>query len=150
MRHLTYGRAWPAIALVAGTVVLVASRTFGVPLGVILLIATIAVLVNGFVASLEDDLPGGFNRPDGWQESADASLLVKVARFGLGLLLLLFAAAFVLVYVVQGDRALIPLYVGCSLCCAISSFGLFARRAWARWPALFALLAGVLVTVLLR
>lgn len=26
-----------------------------------------AVLINGFVATLEDDLPGGFNNPDGSQ-----------------------------------------------------------------------------------
>ena len=29
------------------------------------LIALAAILVNGWVATLEDDLPGGFNNPDG-------------------------------------------------------------------------------------
>jgi hypothetical protein len=33
----------------------------------LLLVAIVAVLLNGFVAVFEDDLPGGFNNPDGTQ-----------------------------------------------------------------------------------
>lgn len=44
-----------------------------------LLIAIFAVLVNGFVATLEDDRPGGFNNPDG---ASTPGYVHRVSRIG--------------------------------------------------------------------
>ena len=49
-------------------------------------ISTIAIFVDGLVATLEDDLPGGFNNPDGSNTPPYARRVVWMVR-GVGLVL---------------------------------------------------------------
>jgi len=44
------------------------------------LIVAGAILINGWVATLEDDLPGGFNNPDGTQTPRYAVIVGWVVR----------------------------------------------------------------------
>jgi hypothetical protein len=57
----------PRLAFVALVIVLGSFLSWysGIALPWTLLIAAGAILLNGLVATLEDDLPGGFNNPDG-------------------------------------------------------------------------------------
>jgi hypothetical protein len=48
-------------------------------------VAAIAIFVNGLFATLEDDLPGGFNNPDGTATPRYARVVGWVVR-GIGLL----------------------------------------------------------------
>ena len=60
------------------------------------LIVAAAILINGWVATLEDDLPGGFNNPDGTHTPRYAVVTGSVVR-GLGaILFLVFAAVLVI------------------------------------------------------
>ena len=57
------------------------------------LIVAGAVLINGLVATLEDDLPGGFNNPDGSDTPTYAVVASRVFRvLGVVLVLLCLAA----------------------------------------------------------
>ena len=60
------------------------------------LIVAAAILVNGWVATLEDDLPGGFNNPDGTHTPRYASVTGWIIR-GLGAILALLFIAVLLV-----------------------------------------------------
>jgi hypothetical protein len=53
----------------------------------VFVIALVAFLVNGFVATVEDDLPGGFNNPDGTEAPAYMSTVAWIVR-GIGLVAL--------------------------------------------------------------
>lgn len=60
------------------------------------LIVAAAILINGWVATLEGDLPGGFNNPDGTHTPRYAVVTGWVVR-GLGaVLVLLFAVVLVI------------------------------------------------------
>ena len=64
-RKSKYVLAWVVViaSIVAGALLWTGVSGVGIVYG--LLIALGAMVVNGFVATLEDDLPGGFNNPDG-------------------------------------------------------------------------------------
>lgn len=62
------------------------SAVSGMSFLVSFVIATLAIFVNGWVAKLEDDLPGGFNNPDGSNTPAYVHRVVWMVR-GLGLVL---------------------------------------------------------------
>lgn len=51
----------------------------------VFLVVAIAILANGLFATLEDDLPGGFNNPDGTATPRYALVVSWVVR-GIGLL----------------------------------------------------------------
>ena len=50
---------------IAGIGALVLERLSGLPIWAAVAIVVGAMLINGFVAMIEDDLPGGFNNLDG-------------------------------------------------------------------------------------
>lgn len=56
------------------------SRWAGLNFWIMLAIVAGAVLINGFVATLEDDLPGGFNNPDGTQTPRYARATGTIVR----------------------------------------------------------------------
>jgi len=62
-------------------------------------IVAAAILINGWVATLEDDLPGGFNNPDGTHTPRYAVITGWVVR-GLGATLVLLFVAVLLVSLV--------------------------------------------------
>lgn len=61
-------------------------------------IVAVAVLVNGFVATLEDHLPGGFSNPDGTSTPHYVNVVGWVLRAIGAVLLLLCIVAFALFY----------------------------------------------------
>ena len=56
------------------------SRWASLNFWVMLAIVAGGVLINGFVVTLEDDLPGGFNNPDGTQTPGYARITAKIVR----------------------------------------------------------------------
>ena len=67
---------WSVVVLVT----LGISHWSGLSFWVMLPIVVVAVLINGFVATFEDDLPGGFNNPDGTQTPRYAQITGKIVR----------------------------------------------------------------------
>ena len=84
---------WPVIWLVA--VALIAAG-FSAVSGIIFwwafLMLAGAILLNGWVATLEDDLPGGFNNPDGMRTPKYVVLTGWIVR-GLGIILVILCFA---------------------------------------------------------
>ena len=95
MSKTLHFRLGPALVLVVGPVVYLLSRYLELPVGVVVLVAAIALLANGVVASVEDDLPGGFNNPRGGERSS----YLRWLRVALALVLLLFAVGFIQAFV---------------------------------------------------
>jgi len=87
---------WTAVWLgVVGLVGAGLSAISGISFWWAFLIVAVAILINGLVATLEDDLPGGFNNPDGTHTPRYAVITGWVVR-GLGaVLILLFVAVLV-------------------------------------------------------
>ena len=56
------------------------SRWASLNFWVMLAIVAGGVLINGFVVTLEDDLPGGFNNPDGTQPPGYTRITAKIVR----------------------------------------------------------------------
>ena len=56
------------------------SRLWDVPLWIAASVALAALLINGLVATIEDDLPGGFNNPDGTTTPRYIGSLVFLGR----------------------------------------------------------------------
>ena len=70
------------ICVIAGSLLsYFSSLTFGYSV----LICIVAMLINGFIATIEDELPGGFNNPDG-------ELSVKQSKFVAAIRILIWAA----------------------------------------------------------
>ena len=67
------------LALV-GAIALAASFVFGFGFLRAFVATLAALLINGLVATLEDDLPGGFNNPHGTDTPRYARRLLQVAR----------------------------------------------------------------------
>jgi hypothetical protein len=84
---------WTAVWLaVVGLIGAGFSAMSGIEFWWAFLIVAAAILINGWVATLEDDLPGGFNNPDGTQTPRYAVVTGWVVR-GLGaVLVVLFVA----------------------------------------------------------
>jgi hypothetical protein len=69
------------------------SAFYGVTFWWAFAILTVAILANGLIATIEDDLPGGFNNPDGSATPKYAVVAGWAIRiFGVLLLLLCVAA----------------------------------------------------------
>ena len=72
------------------------SALYGVRFWCAFAILAAAILVNGLVATIEDDLPGGFNNPDGSATPKYAVATIWAIRILGSLLLLLCVAALAL------------------------------------------------------
>ena len=64
------------------------------PFLVVFIIAAVATLANGLLATLEDDLPGGFNNPDGTDTPPYVQRLRRIVWRTVAILALLLAVAF--------------------------------------------------------
>ncbi len=96
MKH----RAWALIIVAGAGIAFVAiAVAMGVNLWIAVAIAIIALVANGFLATLEDDVPGGFNNPDGTRTPKYVNTVAWVVR-GVG------AVALLLILVIFGIRAL--------------------------------------------
>ena len=88
-------RAAPILALGGVALVAVASAfTFKLQFLLALALATAAVFGNGVLAMLEDDLPGGFNNPNGSATPRYIRYVRIVVWSAVGLLLALVALVF--------------------------------------------------------
>jgi hypothetical protein len=77
MKRALWTSAWLlVVALVAAGL----SALSGLPYWWSFLIVAGAILVNGFVATLEDDLPGGFNNPSGTHTPRYVGVVTWVVR----------------------------------------------------------------------
>ena len=99
-----------------------------------LLIAIFAVLVNGVVATLEDDLPGGFNNPDG---TSTPEYVHRVSRIGRRLGGLLACAVAVGVFTATW-RGTVPVVPGLlfGLASVLLGLALVVRCRVVQWTAL--------------
>lgn len=78
---------WPTVGLLVIAVIAAGlSAISGMAFWWAFAIVAGAILVNGWVATLEDDLPGGFNNPDGTHTPRYAVVTSWVIR-GLGVVL---------------------------------------------------------------
>ena len=84
---------WPTTALIVVAIVAAGlSGASGMGFWWAFLIVGVAIFINGWVATLEDDLPGGFNNPDGTQTPKSAVVTGWAIR-GLGAVLALLCVA---------------------------------------------------------
>jgi len=63
MKRLVDWRIFVPSVVVAGLIAWAVYRWAGVPFWVSAAIVVSAILINGFVALIEDEIPGGFNNP---------------------------------------------------------------------------------------
>lgn len=80
---------WPTVwLLVVAVLAAVVAAISGLRFWWAFLIVVVAILINGWAATLEDDLPGGFNSPDGTHAPRYAIVTGWIIRI-LGILLML-------------------------------------------------------------
>ncbi|HTF32192.1 MAG TPA: hypothetical protein VK714_00660 [Myxococcota bacterium] len=116
----------------------------------LVIIAVAAILINGFIATLEDDLPGGFNNPHGTRTPRYAVGTVRVVKWGLAFLLCTFGIAFFVAGLNGGNRLDIPFVAGISAARVLLSVALLGRYRWAFWTAMLSAFGGIAVRALLR
>jgi len=91
---------WPSVWLVAIAAIAAGlSAVSGMTYWWAFVIVGLAVVINGCVATLEDDLPGGFNNPDGTRTPRYAVVTGRLVR-GFGVLLALMCMAALGVFLV--------------------------------------------------
>jgi hypothetical protein len=146
-------RARRLAALFTGLVVvgltLIGAAT-GLPIVVALPLAGAAVLANGLLATLEDDLPGGFNNPDGATTPRYARVLGSVGRWAFTLLIGALSGG-LLLFGLSLDRW-VPRLAGVALAAAAALAGVAIRtkRRWALWCSVALLAAALLLPALVR
>ena len=132
----------PAVAVLGG-LGLIASRFLGVPFLPAFVVLVAAVLINGFVATLEDDSPGGFNNPDGTETPSYVHVTGRVVKWLAAAVLSAFAVAFLITGLGVEADAPIPFVVGVSLACILLALALFGRSRQLLWFALLVAFAGI-------
>jgi hypothetical protein len=93
MKRALSTAAWLAVVALIGAGF---SALSGIGFWWAFVIVAAAILINGWVATLEDDFPGGFNNPDGTHTPRYAIVTGWVVR-GLGAVLILLLIAVLLV-----------------------------------------------------
>jgi hypothetical protein len=137
------------LAIVAG-LAFAASMTFGLGFLPTFALALAGLLVNGFIATAEDDLPGGFNNPDGTHTPRYARRLMTVGRWGIGLLIWGFGTTVLVLGIVSEQRGATILGASIFLACALFSVAVLKRRRWALWSAILCAVAGIGASTIVR
>lgn len=89
MKRALWTAVWlSAVALIAAALAAVS----GIAFWWAFVVVAAAILINGWIATVEDDLPGGFNNPDATHTPRYAVVTGWVVR-GLGVLLALLVVA---------------------------------------------------------
>lgn len=94
MKRAFWSTVWLLVAAMLAAVLTVIS---GLRFWWAFLIVVAAILINGWVATLEDELPGAFNNPDGTHTPRYATLTGRIIRI-LGVVLALSCLAAVGAY----------------------------------------------------
>jgi len=103
-----------------------------------------AIFLNGLVALVEDELPGGFNNPDGmFSPNPQVMKALSLARW-IGVVVLLLLAFAISSAVIRGTFA-VALGVGLAAAITLLAAALLWRSRLAIWWSGFALLAGMTV-----
>ena len=137
------------IGLIAMALSVGVARLSGLPFWASFAIVTGSILVNGLIATIEDDLPGGFDNPRGDDTPAYIGRISSVADWVLRGVLWLFAASCVGMGVTAIDRdrssvigqpsrlATLALF---ALCAIFYSAFTFNRKQlyWCKWLSLLA------------
>jgi hypothetical protein len=125
LRHLL--PAAVMLTVIAGLAAVI-SAWADVPFLVVFIIAVFATLANGLLATLEDDLPGGFNNPDGTDTPPYVQRLRGIVWRTVAVLALLLAAAFAWLAFSGGDRRSAVLAVGVAATLLIARFAFRRNR----------------------
>ena len=139
----------PTIAVLAA-IAFGASYLLGLSFLPVFVLTVAAVLVNGLLATLEDDLPGGFNNPDGTATPVYASRIASVGKSALGIALVVFAIAFVQSGLSGSTRSELPFVAGIAIACLFFAVALFVRRTWLLLAALASGFSGIIISALTR
>ena len=95
---------------------------------VVFILAALATLANGLLATVEDDLPGGFNNPDGTNTPRYVERLRGIVWRTVALFVLLLAAAFAWVAFTSGDTRSGIWAVGVAAILVIALFAFRRKR----------------------
>jgi hypothetical protein len=136
-------RVFIAVAAVLAGLAYAASWFLRVPFLPTFGILIAALLINGFIATLEDDLPEGFNNPDGKRTPPVAGSGVLIAKWTAALLLCAFGVAFALAGTASDADSPIAFVAGISLACILLALALLAKWRWALWAALATAVLGI-------
>jgi hypothetical protein len=148
MKKLVEWRVFlPTIAVLAA-VAFGASYLLGFSFLPIFALTVAAVLVNGLLATLEDDLPGGFNNPDGTATPVYASRIPSVGKWVLSIALVAFAIVFVQSGLTGGNPSELPSVAGIAMACILFACSLFVRRTWLVVAALASGFGGIVISAL--
>jgi hypothetical protein len=150
MKKLVEWRVFlPTIAVLAA-IAFGASHALGLSFLPVLALTVAAVLVNGLLATLEDDLPGGFNNPDGTATPVYASRTASFGKWVVSIALIVFAIAFVQSGLSGGTPSELPFVAGIAIACLLFAVALFVRRTWLLLAALASGFAGIIVSAFIR
>jgi hypothetical protein len=134
--------AFAVLVLLIGSVL---SWSSGMALPWALLIAALAIFANGLIATWEDDLPGGFNNPDGTATPEYVGRVNALVRWAVGVVSVLTGCA-IFAAARRGvmDWALALCLIPASISLGV---GFVSRRRSLKWIALaFAIMAFAFAT----
>ena len=102
-------------------------------------ITVVALLINGFVATIEDDLPGGFNNPDGTDGTPTPTYAELSSKIG-SVLLIFFCTiatvAFISLSYTFGFSSRQGLLYGClAIATALAYLSVTRNYRWSLWAA---------------
>jgi hypothetical protein len=123
-------RVLPAAIMLAVNAVIAAviSAWIDVPFLVVFVIAVLGTFANGLLATLEDDLPGGFNNPNGTNTPPYVERLRGIVWRTLALIGLILAAAFAWLGFTGGNTRSGVLATGVAAILVISLFAFRRKR----------------------
>jgi hypothetical protein len=150
MKKLVNWRVFlPTIAVFAA-IALGASYFLGLSFLPVFVLTVAAVLANGLLATLEDELPGGFNNPHGTATPVYASRIALAGKWALSIALVAFAVAFVRSGLSGGTPSQLPFVAGIATACVLFAGALFLRRTWLLLAALALAFAGIAISAFLH
>ena len=137
-------------AITAGLIAAIPVTSIVVALGVVVIVV-VSLVANGVLASIEDELPGGFNNPDGQEPlSAGSRRWVNITRYLIGvsvLVIVLWGAVSLRGAAGLRDRVLT---VGLMSGAATFAAALLLARRPLLWISLVVLVAAIVVGGILR
>jgi hypothetical protein len=107
-------------------------------------IVTAAILINGLIATLEDDMPGGFNNPDGANTPRYALMLSSASKPLFTLFSLGASAVFVFLAYVASDTRQGVFFTSFAVATVLVYLAVAHRFRWALWGSVACMVAPIL------